>query len=246
MAGGSRGTATVVPAAITAADLLKAELRRQSNRIIDDTADWREVIAGAPDTTVRAHRPNDGPGTVPGLRSPLDEVGILGTVFKWMLRRFGHMETGRGAPGAVQVAEVEVDTLLGHVRVLRVHSGLAVGRVAAPQLARSQAEGSIIQGVGYALYENRQIDPASGQVLTAGLEDYRIPGIADTLDIDVHFDDYGFDHVLGGSVGLGEVATLPVAAAIANAVHNATGVRPHEIPMRPDRVLKLLGQARVS
>ena len=93
--------------------------------------------------------------------------------------------------------------------MLRFHSGLAVGRLAAPQLAHSQAEGSIVQGVGYALYEGRQIDQTSGQILTTGLEDYRIPGIADTPDMDIHFDKSSFEHVPGGAVGLGEVATVP-------------------------------------
>ncbi|MGO8916993.1 MAG: xanthine dehydrogenase family protein molybdopterin-binding subunit, partial [Stellaceae bacterium] len=246
MSGGSRTTATVVPAAMVAADQLKAALRRQSNRDIGERPEWRQVIASAPDTKVRGRRLPDSGKVAPGVQSPLDQIGMMGAVFKWILRRFAHVETGFGATGSVQVAEVEVDTLLGRVRVLRVHSGLAVGRIATPDLARSQAEGSIIQGVGYALYETRQIDRASGQVLTAGLEDYRIPGIADTPEMDIHFDAVGFEHVLGGGVGLGEVATLPVAAAIANAVHNATGVRPYEIPLRPDRLLASLHQGRRS
>jgi xanthine dehydrogenase YagR molybdenum-binding subunit len=244
LSGGSRTTATVVPAAMVAADRLQAELRRQSNQPLGDRPDWRAVIAAAPDTTVRALRPADSDKVAAGVLSPLQQAGMMGAVFKWILRRFAHVETGLGAPGAVHVAEVEVDTRLGRTRVLRGHSGLAVGRIAAPLLARSQAEGSIIQGVGYALYEHRQVDPASGRVLTAGLEDYRIPGIADTPEIDIHFDEAGFEHVLGGGVGLGEIATLPVAAAIANAVHNATGARPYELPIRPDRLLASLSAAR--
>ena len=136
--------------------------------------------------------------------------------------------------------EVEVDTLLGHVRVLGVHSGIAVGKLAAPTLARSQAAGAIIQGLGYALYEGREIDAATGDVLTASLDDYRMPGIADIPPIDVYFDEGGFEHVLGGSVGIGEVATVPTSAAIANAIRNAIGVRPFEIPIRPDRLIDLL------
>lgn len=123
---------------------------------------------------------------------------------------------------------------------------IAFGRIATPDLARSQVEGAIIQGIGYALYESRELDPSSGQVLTIGLEDYRIPGIADTPEIDIHFADPGFAHVLGGSVGLGEIATVPVAAAIANAVCHATGVRPHALPLRPDRMLAMLNTGAVS
>jgi xanthine dehydrogenase YagR molybdenum-binding subunit len=72
------------------------------------------------------------------------------------------------------------------------------------------------------------------------MEDYRIPGIADTPVIDVHFDEAGFDHVLGGSVGIGEVSTVPTSPAIANAVRDAVGVRLTEIPIRPDRLLAAL------
>jgi xanthine dehydrogenase YagR molybdenum-binding subunit len=140
------------------------------------------------------------------------------------------------------VIEVEVDSWLGHVKVINVHTGIAVGKIAAPALARSQAAGSVIQGIGYALYEDREVDPSTGDILSGGLDDYRIPGIADTPLIDVHFDQGGFDHVLGGSVGIGEVATVPTAAAIANAVRNAIGVRPLEIPLRPDRLIALLQQ----
>ena len=136
--------------------------------------------------------------------------------------------------------EVEVDTLLGRVRVLRAHSGIAVGKLASPTLARNQAAGAIVQGLGYALYEGREVDRTTGDVLTTNLDDYRMPGIGDVPPIDVVFDEGGFDHVHGGSVGIGEVATVPTAAAIANAVRDAIGVRPFEIPLRPDRILDLL------
>src|SRR6202022_3943913 len=187
-------------------------------------APWREVIAASPDLSVSAIRPEDDKRTGPGIRSPLREAGLMGIIFGWMLRRFSNLAVGAGVPSSVQVIEVEVDTWLGHVRVLRVHTGIAVGKIAAPALARSQAAGSVIQGLGYALYEARETDPRSGDILSAGMEDYRLPGIADTPEIDVHFDEGGFDHVLGGSVGIGEVATVPTSPAIANAIRNAIGV----------------------
>jgi xanthine dehydrogenase YagR molybdenum-binding subunit len=164
----------------------------------------------------------------------------MGMIFGWMMRRFSNMAIGAGVPSSVQVIEVEVDTWLGHVRVLNVATGIAVGKIAAPALARSQAAGSVIQGIGYALYEAREIDSRSGDVLTAGMEDYRIPGMSDTPPIDVHFDEAGFDHVLGGSVGIGEVATVPTSPAIANAICNATGIRLTELPIRPDRLIAAL------
>jgi xanthine dehydrogenase YagR molybdenum-binding subunit len=241
-AGGSRSTASVVPPTLLAVRKLKDAIEQHAKRkpVPGSNAPWRELLAAAPDLSVASVRPEDSRPTSPGVRSPLKEAGFMGMIFGWMMRRFSNLAIGAGVPSSVQVIEVEVDTWLGHVRVLNVHTGIAVGKIAAPALARSQAAGSVIQGLGYALYEARETDPRSGDILSAGMEDYRIPGIADTPEIDVHFDEAGFDHVLGGSVGIGEVATVPTSPAIANAIRNAIGVRLTEIPIRPDRLIAAL------
>lgn len=252
MSGGSRTTATVVPAALAAAHELRARLAGQAAgrfgvrapvagpagiRHADGLLTWTEVIAAAADCEVVAGRPGDAAAR---RRAPRQFAGAgpAGAGFDWALRLLAGLRTGRGYTGAVHVSEVEVDMLLGRVRVLRVFGGLAVGRLAAPELARSQAAGSIVQGVGYALYEQRRDDQHTGVVLSAGLEDYRIPGIGDTPEIELYFLEEGFDHVPAGGVGLGEISTLPVAASIGNAVFNATGWRPYELPIRPDRLLE--------
>src|SRR5579864_5589709 len=246
--GGSRTTASVVPPALLAIRKLKETIERNAKQkpMPGSNAPWRELIAASADISVSATRPEDGKQFAPGVRSPLKEAGFMGTIFGWMLRRFSNLAVGAGVPSSVQVIEVEVDTWLGHVRVLNVHTGIAVGKIAAPALARSQAAGSIVQGIGYALYEAREVDPLRGNILTAGLEDYRIPGIADTPTIDVHFDEAGFDHVLGGSVGIGEVATVPTSPAIANAIRNAIGLRAYELPIRPARLITLLNPRSVA
>jgi xanthine dehydrogenase YagR molybdenum-binding subunit len=233
LSGGSRTTATLVPATLRACAQLKVLLGSPS-----EGANWEQRIQDAPDMEVTAQREPDG--TRGDAVSPLDKVGLLGTAFDYVLRLSTGLRTGRGSPGAVVVTEIEVDTQLGHVQVLRAHVGLAVGRIRAPELARSQVCGAVIQGVGHALHEERQVDPTTGLTLTAGLEDYRIPGLAETPEIDVHFDEAGFEHVDGGGVGLGEVAALAVAASIANAVRDATGRRPFQLPLRPDRMIGLL------
>jgi xanthine dehydrogenase YagR molybdenum-binding subunit len=239
---GSRTTASVVPPVLLAVQKLKTAIEKNSKRppMLGSNAPWRELIAGSPDLTTTATRPEDSKPTLAGLRSPLKELGFMGMIFGWTMRHFSNLVIGAGLPSSVQIIEVEVDTWLGHVRVLNVHTGIAVGKIAAPALARSQAAGSVIQGIGYALYEARETDPRTGDILTGGMEDYRIPGIADTPEIDVHFDEAGFDHVLGGSVGIGEVATVPTSPAIANAIYNATGVRLTEVPIRPDRLVAAL------
>ncbi len=241
--GGSRVTASIVPPLMIAAGKLKAGIAEKSGRkkpAPGSNAPWRDLIAASPDFKVEAEREEDDSRTIYGNNSLLKDAGMIGWVFGFMLRRSSHVAVGAGAPSSVQVIEVEVDTLLGCVRVVSAHSGVAVGKLAAPALARNQAAGAIVQGLGYALYEGREVDSITGDVLTTSLDDYRMPGIADIPPIDLYFDEGGFDHVQGGSVGVGEVATVPTSAAIANAIRNAIGVRPHEIPLRPDRLLQLL------
>ena len=231
-----------MPAVLAAAEKLKTQLRERTRGKIGDNAPWGEIIIASEDIVLRATRPPDQNSPVHGGLSPLQQGGMIGKTVDWVLRRFMHLNTGQGSAGAVYAAEVEVDMLVGLCRVTRYAAGLAVGRVQHPVLARNQVTGSIVQGIGFALYESREVDQANGAVLTTSLEDYRIPGLGDTPEIDIHFDEAGFEHVPGGGIGLGEIATLPVAASIANAVHDATGVRLHEIPMRPDRLVKALRQ----
>src|SRR5258707_432948 len=142
--GGSRTTASIVPPALLAIQKLKAAIEQNSKRkpIPGSNAPWRDMIAASPDISVSAVRPEDGKQLSPGVRSPLKEAGFMGIIFGWMMRRFSNLAIGAGVPSSVQVIEVEVDTWLGHVRVLNVHTGIAVGKIAAPALARSQASGS--------------------------------------------------------------------------------------------------------
>jgi xanthine dehydrogenase YagR molybdenum-binding subunit len=239
--GGSRVTPTLVPATLAAV----AELRRRLTPRVaaqepGSEPGWRELVASTPDVAVRAGRPEDSPGSAAG--RPLEGGGPVGWFTVQLLRRQSKIGIGSGYTGAVHITEVEVDTLLGRTRVLRAAAGIAAGRVAVPELARSQCYGGVIQGVGYALFEQRQDDSQRGVVLSAGLEDYRIPGIGDTPEIEVHFDEEGFEHVPGGGVGLGEISTVGVAASIGNAVRNATGWRPYDLPIRPDRLLEGVGR----
>jgi xanthine dehydrogenase YagR molybdenum-binding subunit len=239
--GGSRVTASIVPPMLAAIAKLKAEIEKSAARppLAGSNAPWRDLIAVSPDIAVSAERTKDNAPPV-GISSPLKQAGLMGMIFGWMLRTFNNIVVGAGVPSSVQVMEVEVDTWLGHVRVLNAFTGLGVGKLAAPVLARSQAVGSVIQGIGYALYEARETDPLTGHVLSSNMEDYRIPGIADMPRCEVHFDEAGFEHVPGGSVGIGEVATIPTSPAIANAVRNAIGVRMTDIPIRPDRLVAAL------
>jgi xanthine dehydrogenase YagR molybdenum-binding subunit len=149
----------------------------------------------------------------------------------------GGLAVGKYVAGAVHVFEVEVDTRLGRTKVLRSYTGVGAGKIMTPTLARSQVLGGVTQAISYALYEERRLDPRSGLLLTGGLEDYRIAGLGDVGEAEVHFEERGFDNAGAGGVGLAELITLSPAPALANAVYAATGFRPRELPIRPDRVL---------
>jgi xanthine dehydrogenase YagR molybdenum-binding subunit len=243
--GGSRVTASIVPALLAASQKLKTQAALKPAP--GSNAPWREWLAAASDQSVTTGRPEDDRRNIYGRASLLHEAGVVGRVFGWMLRLRQKLAVGAGAPSSVQVVEVEVDTWLGRVRVKRAWSGISVGRLASPALARNQATGAFYQSLGHALYEAREIDPVTGRVLSVNLDDYRTPGVADAPPVEVYFEENGFAHVSGGSVGIGEVAAVPTPAAIANAVRNALGVRPQEIPIRPDRLLALVeGDAHVA
>jgi xanthine dehydrogenase YagR molybdenum-binding subunit len=152
------------------------------------------------------------------------------------------LKVGKYLSAAVQVTEVEVDTWTGRVRVPRAWVGVGAGRIVSRELALSQVYGGVIQGQSYALYEERRLDPRTGRVLTASMDDYRIAGIGDIGPIEVHFDEGGFDNVVSRAVGIGELVTLAPAASIANAIHHATGWRPHAMPINPERVLEGLSR----
>jgi CO/xanthine dehydrogenase Mo-binding subunit len=139
---------------------------------------------------------------------------------------------------AAQFAEVEVDVETGQVRVLRVVSAHDSGRIINPTLARSQVEGGIIQGIGYALFEERVLDRHSGVPLNPTTHDYKIPTMADIPAIEVIFVE-GADTVANhtGAKGLAEPPIIGIAPAIANAVADALGREMAEIPLTPWRVL---------
>jgi len=163
---------------------------------------------------------------------------------------------GRGARGpnptgmsvltfGVHVVEVAVDVETGEVVVERVAAIHDVGRIVNPLGASSQVEGGIIQGVGHTLSEQRLLDPATGRVLTTSLDAYRMPTIADVPEILCEFVDRPDEHLTNlGSKGLGEPPIVPVAAAIANAIRDATGADVRELPISREEMLRALEAAR--
>jgi xanthine dehydrogenase YagR molybdenum-binding subunit len=134
--------------------------------------------------------------------------------------------------------EVKVDEQLGVIRVARVVSAVAAGRILNTKTAASQILGGVVWGIGMALHEETQIDHKFGRIMNANIAEYHVPVNADIGDIKVIFvDEYDDSNPLGVK-GVGEVGIVGVAAAIANAVYHATGKRIRDLPITLDKVQK--------
>ena len=145
----------------------------------------------------------------------------------------------------VQVAEVAVDVETGEVRVEKIGAIHDVGRVINALGAESQVEGGVIQGIGHTLSEERIVDPSTGSILTRTLDAYRMPTIADVPEIVSDLVDLPDPHLTNlGSKGLGEPPIIPVAAAIANAIRDATGAEIRSLPITREEMLRALREER--
>jgi xanthine dehydrogenase YagR molybdenum-binding subunit len=144
----------------------------------------------------------------------------------------------------IQVAEVAVDVETGEVVVDRIYAVHDIGRVINPLGAESQIEGGIIQAIGHTLSEQRLLDPQTGKVLTQTLDAYKLPTIADVPEIVAELVDKPDEHLTNlGSKGLGEPPIVPTAAAIANAIRDATGADIRSLPITREEVLNALREA---
>jgi CO/xanthine dehydrogenase Mo-binding subunit len=147
----------------------------------------------------------------------------------------------------VQVAEVAVDVETGEVRVDKIVAIHDVGRVINKLGASSQVEGGIIQGIGHTLSEERILDPETGAPLTRTLDAYKVPTIADVPEIVTDLVDVPDPHLTNlGSKGLGEPPIIPTAAAIANAIRDATGADVRALPITREEMLRALREAEAK
>ncbi|HNA87821.1 MAG TPA: xanthine dehydrogenase family protein molybdopterin-binding subunit [Anaerolineales bacterium] len=157
-------------------------------------------------------------------------------------------ETGYSMPNfqyayVAQVIDVEVDTETGHVRVKRVVSADDVGKAINPDLVVGQIEGAIVQAHGYAVME--EFKTRDGRVLTDQFSTYLLPTIWDIPEkVESVIVEVPDPNGPWGARGMGELPYLPVAAAVAAAIHDATGVWMNEFPFTPERVLRALGKIK--
>ena len=137
-----------------------------------------------------------------------------------------------------QIAEVEVNKRTGHVKVRKMYDVHDIGFPINPVSVEGQIEGSIIMGLGYTLYEDLKFK--EGRVLNPSFSKYRIPRSVDITELESIFVETKDPQGPFGAKGMGEASLLPTAAAIANAIYDAVGIRIKELPITPEKVLKAL------
>ncbi|HJU27864.1 MAG TPA: molybdopterin cofactor-binding domain-containing protein, partial [Candidatus Binataceae bacterium] len=157
--------------------------------------------------------------------------------------RAPNFEGYRHDQAGCQFAEVVVDTDTGIVRVREVVAVHDAGVIVDPLTARSQVNGGVIMGVGFALMEERRLDPRLGLMMNPTMDDYKLPGALDVPDIKAIFIDVANGVTNTGVLGLGEAVHVATAAAIACAVYDAIGAPVRDLPMTPDKVLAAMGKA---
>jgi CO/xanthine dehydrogenase Mo-binding subunit len=228
--GGSMTLASIAPAVRAAGHEVRTQL-------LELAADMFEISAS--DLTLADGEVRSVDGT---LRHPITDVtGQLGNA--WITGSGSRAPNPAGMAvntWGCQIAQVAVDTATGEVRVERIVAVHDVGRVINSMGARSQVVGGILQGIGFALMEERIVDPTTGTIVNPGLEDYKVPTIGDLPEIVCELVDEPDPHLPLGVKGLGEPPIIPTAPAIGNALSHALGVRLREAPYTPRRVLEAL------
>ena len=136
-----------------------------------------------------------------------------------------------------QFAEVRVNAVTGETRVSRFLGCFDAGRILNPRMARSQFRGGIIMGIGLALTEETVIDERTGRIMNPSLAEYHVPVHLDVPEIEILWTDIPDPHAPLGAHGIGEIGITGVGAAIANAIHNATGKRVRDLPITLDKLL---------
>ncbi len=168
-------------------------------------------------------------------------IGISTEGQKRLMAAMKEAEGTIGSPSySVQVAEVQVDPETGRIQLLSYLTVQDVGCALNPMNVEGQVEGSIAFGLGYALSE--EVCQERGNTLTKDLLDYRVPRATDVPDINVNMVEEPSSFGPYGAKGVGELGITPVAAALANAVEDAIGIRITKLPITPEKVLQALKQ----
>lgn len=231
--GGSKTVPTEAPAVRDAALALKARLLELAAEDLEAEAADLELEDGR---VVSKSDPSKGIAVteISGLRRRAELVGIG--------YRGPNPEGKVINPFAAQFCEVEVDTATGEVQILRFLGAHESGRVMNRLTFDNQAFGGITMGIGFATTEERVMDAGTGKMVNRNWHDYKLPTMLDVppemVSVAVEMPDEEAN--VTGAKGLGEPVTIPTAAAVANAIYDAVGVRVRETPVNPTRLAELL------
>jgi xanthine dehydrogenase YagR molybdenum-binding subunit len=233
--GGSWIAASVSNGIATTSDAIRTELLRLARQVPDSP-----LASAAPDEVTLAD------GKLVSRRDASRAVSIADAMRYGGVDRIEQERTTNPSDDAARAhnthaaifAEVKVDEQLGVIRVTRVVSAVAAGRILNTKTASSQILGSVVWGIGMALHEETLVDHKFGRIMNANIAEYHVPVNADVHDIEVIFVDEPDDSNPLGVKGVGEIGIVGVAAAIANAVHHATGKRVRDLPITLDKLMR--------
>lgn len=238
---GSRTTVGMGSAALDASRKVRQQVLDVAAGMLEadaadlELADGAVRVAGVPDMTVSlaavagaalfSRGPIGASGTFAAPPIPFDSGCMVGAMFTTFFAATYH----------AHFAEVEVDPETGRVTVLRYAVAQDVGRAINPQMIEGQIHGGVVQGIGYALYENLRVE--NGVVLDNGFESYRLPTALDAPPIGIELIENPYPHGPLGAKGVAEPPIVPVAAVIACAVADAIGAPVNSLPLSPFEVL---------
>jgi len=233
--GGSQVTASITPAARNAAYQVKMKLFNNVASRLEVDASTLSMKDGIISSSADASKRISFKDAVAKL--PVSQIVATESRSPEYKGDYLHWDLG-----SVQFADLSVDTETGFIKVHKVTAAHSCGRPLNPMQLDSQINGGVIQGISYALYEDRILDRNTGHMVNHSLDTYKTTYGADIPEIDILLlEDYNAKSSTD-AYGIGEPSNIATAAAIANAVYNAIGVRIREIPITPDKVLKALNK----
>ena len=230
-AAGSRLARTMAAAVVEASDKALGELRARAGRLLQADPAVAATIRRA--SSAPPAREASSISLAEIMQATLTDGAIIVTGVSTKLPL--------GVEVGAHVADVEVDTETGQVTVLRYTAFQDVGRALNPTAVEGQIEGSVVQGLGWALTEGFDYG-ADGRLRNASMLDYRMPTALDVPPIEAVIIETPVPDVPYGLRGVGEVPIVPVAGCIANAIARAIGARVTHMPMTPERVLAAMAR----
>ncbi|WP_242149293.1 xanthine dehydrogenase family protein molybdopterin-binding subunit [Sphingomonas sp. BAUL-RG-20F-R05-02] len=233
LAGGSQQTAAIGASVIAAYNALVAELLKAAGNDSPLAGLKPDEIASRDGGLCKADEPERHESYASILaRAARDTISVIAEPPMPLETQHWSMHSHSAV-----FCEVRVNTVTGEPRVTRILGSFDCGRILNPKTARSQFRGGIIMGLGLALMEETQFDERNGRVMNPSLAEYHVPVQMDVPEIDVIWTDIADPHTPMGAHGIGEIGITGTAAAIANAIYNATGKRVRDLPITLDKLL---------